>query len=141
MVGFQPAAPGEHEAELVLVDEVDGATFRGALRGGSIMPIAEIDRDIEFFDAPNEPAPFLLENVGSEAFSVAVIDGVPPGFDLVDDTCSRVTLDPGASCEVTISFNGEPQVGLLELDLSRASGGEVAGDHTVVLVGGATETG
>lgn len=141
VVGFQPAAPGVHQAELVLVAEADGATFTGALHAESVMPIAEIDQDIEVFDAPDETKPFLLENVGSEAFTVAVIDGVPRGFTLAGDDCSRVTLQPGDSCEVSISFDGAPEIGLLELDLSRASGGEVPGDHTVVLVGGATEAG
>ena len=96
---------------------------------------------IEFFEVPDEPKPFVLENVGSEAFTVAVIDGVPPGFTLAEDDCSRVTLEPGDSCRVSVSFDGEPEIGPLELDLSRPSGGEVAGDHTVVLVGGAAEAG
>jgi hypothetical protein len=118
-VTFNPSTPGPKDGQLQVASQGGLALAFAELIGTGAGPVISITPETLEFDplelgnGPSAPKTFSIRNEGqlSLAISSILMPDVPPSsqFELVGGTCKAgVTLSPGASCTVEVTFSPNP---------------------------------
>ena len=112
-VAFDPTAAGGRSAEVrVPSDDPDAPLLTGSVVGEGTVPGATItpaDNDYgarEVGTGPSAPAAFTVGSTGTAPLAIGDVSvgGGDGSFAVASDTCSRATLNPGATCRVGVTF-------------------------------------
>jgi hypothetical protein len=141
-IGFSPDVPGEHRATL-RVETPGGVTYEGRIAGTATAAIVEISPDSEVFP-DTDAQTFTVTNVGTTSIDVGdptprpIREPVDDVFDIGALECDSGTrtLEPGQSCQVTVTYLGGEESAFLEFEISVTGDPEqlVLGDERVLLI-------
>ena len=106
-VSFSSTEPGDYESRVVLRDTDDDNRLSSILIFGRHAPVesVEADQDHLVFESTDTDKKIVITNTGNVRMPFrGALDGPDAPFKLVETDCSE-GLDPGASCEIEISFS------------------------------------
>jgi hypothetical protein len=111
-VAFKPTTVGAKSATLRTTDNAPGSPHTMALTGTGIAADVSFDPPLNYGDqttgTTSASQTLTVTNSGTASLTVGTVSIAgtdPTQFNLVSETCTTAAIAPGATCQVTVTFN------------------------------------
>src|SRR5258708_6666994 len=114
-IKFTPAAVGTRTAQLIVTDDARRSPHAMDLSGVGanssspqvLLSATQLDFHDQPFNTTSPPLALVVSNVGGGDLSVskiAIVNGAPPAQFAETDNCTGITISPGGSCTINVTF-------------------------------------